>query len=71
MPISQAAVNGGLCALTTADPAVKNANNCLLRGVPGTYTRSQPTANWKRTVIDPLGQMFTPFFSAARRRRRR
>jgi LPS-assembly protein len=61
--ISQSAVNGGLCALTSADPAVKNANNCLLRGVPGTYTRLSSDWNWKRTVIDPWGQVFTPFFS--------
>ena len=61
--ISKTAVNGGLCALTSADPAVKNANNCLLRGVPGTYTRLSSDWNWKRTVIDPWGQVFTPFFS--------
>jgi LPS-assembly protein len=60
-PISQAAVNGNLCATTTADPAVKNSTNCLLRGVPGNYTRLSSEWTWKRTVIDPLGQMFTPF----------
>ena len=62
-PISQSAVTNGLCALTTADPAVKNANNCLLRGVPGNYTRFSSEWNWKRTVIDQWGQMFTPFVS--------
>ena len=60
-PISQAAVTGNLCAPTTADPAVKNSNNCLLRGVPGNYTRLSSEATWRRTLIDPLGQMFTPF----------
>jgi LPS-assembly protein len=62
-PISQAAITGNLCASTTADPAVKNANNCLLRGVPGNYTRASTEWTWKRTVIDAWGQMFTPFVS--------
>jgi LPS-assembly protein len=60
--ISQAALNGNLCA-QTADPAVINRNNCLLRGVPGNYTRASTEWNWKRTVIDSWGQMFTPFVS--------
>jgi LPS-assembly protein len=60
-PISQAAVNGSLCAATSADPTVKNSTNCLLRGVPGNYTRLSSEWTWKRTVIDPYGQMFTPF----------
>jgi LPS-assembly protein len=60
-PISLAAVSGNLCAATTADPAVKNSTNCLLRGVPGNYTRASSEWTWKQTVIDPLGQMFTPF----------
>jgi LPS-assembly protein len=62
-PISQAAVNGSLCASTSADPTVKNSTNCLLRGVPGNYTRLSSEWTWKRTVIDPYGQMFTPFVS--------
>ncbi len=62
-PISQAAVNGNLCAPTTADTAYKNTNNCLLRGVPGTYSRLSSEATWKHTIIDPYGQMFTPFIS--------
>jgi LPS-assembly protein len=60
-PISVAAVNGSLCAPTSADPNVKTTANCLLRGVPGEYTRVSTEWTWKRTVIDPLGQMFTPF----------
>jgi LPS-assembly protein len=35
----------------------------VLRGVPGTYTRFSAEANWRRTVTDPLGQVFTPFAS--------
>ena len=60
-PISQAAINGALCSPTTADPALINTNNCLLRGVPGNYTRLSSEWTWKRTVIDAYGQMFTPF----------
>ena len=41
----------------------RTPTNCLLRGVPGTYTRVSAEATWKRTFIDPYGQMFTPFVS--------
>jgi LPS-assembly protein len=61
--ISKAAVTGGLCNPMTADPAVKNSTNCLLRGMPGNYTRLSSEATWRRTFIDPLGQMFTPFLT--------
>ena len=37
--------------------------HCLLRGVPGNYTRVSSEATWKRTLIDSWGQMFTPFVS--------
>jgi LPS-assembly protein len=49
---------------TTADPAVINSNNCLLRGVPGEYP-SLHRVELKRTVIDQWGQMFTPSSSCA------
>jgi LPS-assembly protein len=62
-PISQFALTNNLCTPTTADPALINANNCLLRGVPGEYTRASTEWTWKRTVIDQYGQMFTPFFT--------
>ena len=60
-PISQAAVTGNLCAPTTADPAAKNTSNCLLRGAPGNYNRVSSEAYWRRSIIDPYGQVFTPF----------
>jgi LPS-assembly protein len=60
-PISAPAVFGNLCGPTTADPAIKNSSNCLLRGVPGNYTRFSSEASWRRTIIDPWGQVFTPF----------
>ena len=62
-PITQTAVLNGFCAPITADPAVKTPTNCLLRGIPGTYTRFSAETHWKRTFTDPIGQMFTPFFS--------
>jgi len=61
--ISQNAVFNGLCTTVTADPAVKVPSNCLLRGVPGTYTRFTAEADWRRKITDPLGQVWTPFVS--------
>jgi LPS-assembly protein len=34
---------------------------CLLRGVGGEYTRATVDASWKRKIIDPLGEVWTPF----------
>ena len=34
---------------------------CLLRGVPGTYTRVTAEAQWRRSFTDPVGQIWTPF----------
>jgi len=62
-PISTKAINTGLCTLNTADPGAVNPTNCVLRGVPGTYTRFSTEVDWRRTFIDPYGEMFTPFFS--------
>ncbi len=64
-PINLNAINNGLCTFNTADPAAKaiNINNCLMRGFPGTYTRASSEATWRRTIIDPYGQVFTPFAS--------
>lgn len=62
-PITTAAVSSNACEPTTADPAIKVRSNCLLRGVPGTYTRFSAQANWRRTITDPIGQIFTPFAS--------
>ena len=61
-PISQTALNTGLCTINTADTALLNPNNCLLRGIPGDYTRASGEADWRRTLITNNGQMITPFF---------
>lgn len=34
---------------------------CLLRGVGGEYTRATLEASWKRKLIDPIGEVWTPF----------
>ena len=48
----------------TADPAVKTPTNCLLRGVSGHLFARLRGSHWRRTVIDPYGQIWTPFASA-------
>ncbi len=60
--ITQTAMNAGTCT-QTADPAIKNASNCLLRGIPGTYSRFSAETRWRRSITDPYGQVFTPFVS--------
>jgi len=45
----------------TADPAIKN--NCVLRGIPGDYNRFSTQAQWRRSITDSYGQVFTPFVS--------
>src|SRR5262249_29899135 len=46
------ALTSGPCALS-ADPAFKVPGICLLRGVPGDFTRTSADAMWRRTIIDP------------------
>jgi LPS-assembly protein len=58
--VTQAAAGSGACSTPTADTAV--AANCLLRGIPGNYTRFSGEADWRRTVVTDNGQMITPFF---------
>jgi LPS-assembly protein len=61
-PINRVASNLDYCGTTTADPAIKNADNCVLRGAPGNYTRFSAEAEWKKSLTDPLGMVWTPFF---------
>ena len=60
--ITQNALNNGTCT-QTANPAIKNTANCLLRGVPGTYSRFSAESQWRRRITDQFGQVFTPFAS--------
>ena len=61
-PISTIATQNNLC-ISGADPARKLPANCLLRGVPGNYTRLSAEAHWKRAITDQFGQVWTPFAS--------
>jgi LPS-assembly protein len=38
--------------------------NCLLRGIAGTTSRASAVISWRRSFIDPIGQVWTPFVSA-------
>jgi LPS-assembly protein len=60
--ITQTSLNVGSC-IQTANPAIKNSNNCLLRGIPGTYSRFSAETHWRRSITDQYGQVFTPFAS--------
>ncbi len=60
--ITQTALNAGTCA-QTADPAIRNSSNCLLRGIPGIYSRFSAETHWRRSFTDSFGQVFTPFMS--------
>ena len=60
--ITQSALLNNTCT-QTADPAIKTPANCLLRGVPGTYSRFSAETQWRRTFTDSIGQVWTPFVS--------
>jgi LPS-assembly protein len=65
-PITNAAFTGALnntgpCSLQGADPAHTIPANCLLRGVPGSYTRVSGETTWRRSITDAYGQIFIPF----------
>ena len=53
--ISQTAVNNGSCVSNTADTAVLNRSNCLLRGIPGDYSRFSAETDWRRTLVRSNG----------------
>jgi LPS-assembly protein len=58
--ITQSAQASGVCSSPTADTAIPA--NCLLRAIPGEYSRFSAEADWRRTLVTDNGQMFTPFF---------
>jgi len=62
-PVTTSALNNGWCLPTSADPTLKVPANCVLRGVPGEYTRLSGQVDWRRSFTDPLGQIWTPFAS--------
>ncbi|MFC0243291.1 LPS-assembly protein LptD [Rhodopseudomonas telluris] len=62
-PITTIANTSGLCLNTSADPAARMPSSCLLRGIPGTYTRASFEGQWRRSFTDSWGQIWTPFAS--------
>jgi LPS-assembly protein len=64
-PINAVAAATGACSvLTSADPAKSIVPaNCLMRGMPGTYTRATGEVNWRRSFTDSAGEIWTPFAS--------
>jgi LPS-assembly protein len=64
-PINAVAAATGACSvLTSADPARSIVPaNCLMRGMPGTYTRATGEVNWRRSFTDSAGEIWTPFAS--------
>jgi len=60
-PITTLANTNGLCLSASADPLARLPSQCLLRGMPGTYTRLTAEAQWRRSYTDPMGQIWTPF----------
>ncbi len=57
--VSQTASANNACSTPTADTAIPA--NCLLRAIPGQYSRFSAETDWRRTIVTDNGQMFTPF----------
>ncbi len=64
-PITTLANTNGLCLNASADPLARTPSQCLLRGMPGTYTRATAEVQWRKSFTDPIGQIWTPFASPA------
>jgi LPS-assembly protein len=62
-PITTIANTNSLCTATSADPMARTPTQCLLRGMPGTYTRLSAEAEWRRSFTDSIGEIWTPFAS--------
>ena len=62
-PVTTIANTGGLCLIASADPLARMPASCLLRGIPGNYTRLSAEAQWRTSYTDPMGQIWTPFAS--------
>jgi LPS-assembly protein len=62
-PITTVANTNSLCMTASADPMARLPTQCLLRGIPGTYTRLTAEAQWRRSFTDSAGEIWTPFAS--------
>jgi len=56
------AFTGNMTSLTRdRTDAIRVGGTTRFRGVEGTFTRTSLRADWRTKLIDPLGQVFTPF----------
>ena len=62
-PITTTAKTNGLCTALSADPMARLPTQCVLRGMPGTYTRATAQVDWRRSFTDSAGEIWTPFAS--------
>jgi LPS-assembly protein len=62
-PITTTANTNSLCTTASADPLARLPTQCLLRGMPGTYTRATAEVDWRRSFTDSAGEIWTPFAS--------
>jgi LPS-assembly protein len=63
-PTTATAAANGSCVLNSADTAQSITRpNCLMRGMPGTYTRASAEIDWRRSFTDSAGEIWTPFAS--------
>ena len=53
-------IGANLCDSRNILPGTNRAN-CIMRGAPGEYERASVQLDWKRTITNSLGQIFTPF----------
>jgi len=60
-PITTLANTNGLCLTTSADPLARIPSQCLLRAIPGTYTRASGEVQWRKSFTDSAGEIWTPF----------
>ncbi len=58
---AQGPIGANLCDSRAIVMGSTNSTNCIMRGAPGDYTRASYQLDWKRTITNSLGQMFTPF----------
>src|ERR1700692_2595183 len=59
-PITTVANTNSLCTSASADPLARLPTQCLLRGMPGTYTRATAEGDWRRSVTDSAGEIWEP-----------
>nr|WP_245404806.1 LPS-assembly protein LptD [Ancylobacter gelatini] len=59
--ITEGPMNQCDLAAISADSAAQQRQDCLMRGMAGSYTRLSGEATWRRSLIDNVGQVWTPF----------